>query len=70
MNPGSSPEKPAVEDNIRRTVERTALRKVRRALDALQAEEASERRLRWIVYVIGALLALLLIGFVTSLASP
>jgi hypothetical protein len=63
------PLKPAIDDNIQRTVERTALRKVRRLLDALQAEEESDRRLRRIVYIVGAALALLLIWFVAGLVS-
>ena len=40
------PNKPVIDDNVRRTVERTALRKIRRVLDALECEEREDRRFR------------------------
>jgi hypothetical protein len=63
-----SPEKqPAMHDNIRRTVERTALRKVRNVLDEVGAEEAADRRLRRLAYAISGVVVLLLCFFVASL---
>jgi hypothetical protein len=61
------PNKPVIEDNVRRTVERTALRKVRGVLDALQRDEQDDRRFRLGVYAVCGLLVLLLIWFVTGL---
>jgi hypothetical protein len=66
--PSRSPEKqPAIDDNIQRTVERTALRKVRNVLDAVGAEEAADRRVRRLAYLVSGVLLLLLIIFVLSL---
>jgi len=61
------PNKPAIDDNIQRTVERTALRKVRGALDALEREEHDDRRFRQRVYAVCGILVLLLILIVAVL---
>ncbi len=63
-----SPEqKPAIDQNIRRTVEKTALKKVRNVLDEIGAEEAADRRVRRIAYGIAGVVLLLLILFVAGL---
>ncbi|HEV8645244.1 MAG TPA: hypothetical protein VGR01_06710 [Burkholderiales bacterium] len=67
MDPQPPPNKPVIDDNIRRTVERTALRKVRGMLDALEREEQDDRRFRTRVYVVCGVLVLLLIWFVGEL---
>ena len=59
--------KPVIEDNIRRTVERTALRKIRGVLDALEREEQEDRRFRLGIYAVCGTLVLLLIWFVADL---
>ena len=45
MSTDSNPDKSALSDNIQRTVERTALRKVRKLVDELDAEETAKHRL-------------------------
>lgn len=49
----------AIEANAQRTVEQTALRKVRKALDQIEEAEAARRRMLRLVLIAGALLALL-----------
>ena len=64
------PEKqPAIDQNIQRTVERAALRKVRNLLDEIGAEEADDRRMRGYAYLASGVLLLLLIFFIASLLS-
>ena len=60
MGQKSQTNKPAIDDNIQRTVERTALRKVRGALDALEREAQDDRRFRQRVFALCGVLALLL----------
>jgi hypothetical protein len=67
MQPSSPEKHPANDDNIQRTIERTALRKVRRVLDEVGAEEAAVRRLRRLAYISSGFLLPLLILFVASL---
>ena len=67
MEPKPPPNKPVIDDNVRRTVERTALRKVRGVLDALEREEQDDRRFRFGVYAVCAVLVILLIWFVVGL---
>ena len=67
MDPKPLTNKPVIDDNVRRTVERTALRKVRSVLDALEREEQNDRRLRLGIYAVCSVLALLLIWFVAGL---
>jgi hypothetical protein len=45
MTTDSNPDKNAIAENIQRTVERTALRKVRKLVDELDAEESAKYRL-------------------------
>lgn len=66
-NPKPPPDRVLLDVNVRRTVERTALRKVRRVLDAQEREEQNDRRLRMRVYAACGLLVLLLIWFVGGL---
>ncbi len=47
----------AIEEHAQRTVERSALRKVRKALDRIEAAETAERRTLRKVLVVCALLA-------------
>lgn len=63
----SPQQKPAIDQNIRRTVEKTALKKVRNVLDEIGAEEAADRRVRRIAYGIAGVVLLLLILFVAGL---
>lgn len=63
----SPQQKPAIDQNIRRTVEKTALKKVRNVLDEIGAEEAADRRVRRIAYGIAGFVLLLLILFVAGL---
>ncbi len=49
----------AIEEHAQRTVEQTALRKVRKTLDSIKEEEAAERRTLRRVLVVCAILALL-----------
>ena len=66
-NPKPPRSKAALDDNVRRTVERTALRKVRGVLDAQEREEQDDRRLRLGVYGVCGVLVLLLIWIVGKL---
>jgi len=52
-------DKAAIEEHAQRTAERTALRKVRKALDRIDAAETSERRVLRKVLLVCALLAVL-----------
>ncbi|MEK6211571.1 MAG: hypothetical protein AABM64_14580 [Pseudomonadota bacterium] len=67
MDTKPPPNKPVIDDNVHRTVERTALRKVRSVLDALEREELNDRRFRLGVYAVCGVLVLLLIWFVAGL---
>jgi len=67
MDPKPPPNKPVIDDNVRRTVERTALRKVRSVLGALEREEQNDRRFRLGVYAACGVQVLLLIWFVAGL---
>lgn len=67
MEAESPPNKPVIDDNIQRTVERTALRKVRSVLDALGREERHDRRLLQGVFAVCGVLFLLLILMVAIL---
>ncbi len=67
MDPKPPPDKQIFDDNVRRTVERTALRKVRGVLDALEREEQEDRRFRLGIYAVCGTLVLLLIWFVAAL---
>ena len=66
-NPKPPPDRALVDDNVRRTVERTALRKVRGVLDALEREEQNDRRFRLGIYAACGFLVLLLILIVVVL---
>ena len=66
-NPKPPRSKAALDDNVRRTVERTALRKVRGVLDGQEREEQDDRRLRLGVYGVCGVLVLLLIWIVGKL---
>jgi hypothetical protein len=57
----------ALDDNVRRTVERTALRKVRGVLDVLERKDQDDRRFRLGVYAACGFLVLLMIWFVAGL---
>ena len=67
MHIRSPEQKPAIDQNIPRTVEKTALKKVRNVLDEIGAEEAADRRVRRIAYGIAGVVLLLLILFVAGL---
>ena len=67
MVPKPPPNKPVIDDNVQRTVERTALRRVRGVLDALEREEHDDRRFRPGVYAVCGVLALLLIWIVAEM---
>jgi hypothetical protein len=67
MDPKPPPNKPVIDDNVRRTVERSALRKVRGVLDALEREEQEDRRFRLGIYAVCGVLVLLLIWIVADL---
>lgn len=67
MDPKPPPNKSAIDDNVQRTVERTALRKVREVLDAVKREEEDDRRFRLGVYAVCGVLLLLLISIVAVL---
>lgn len=67
MDPKPPPNKSAIDDNVQRTVERTALRKVREVLDAVKREEEDDRRFRLGVYAVCGVLLLLLIWIVAVL---
>ena len=66
-NPKPPPDRALLDVNVRRTVERTALRKIRSVLDAQEREEQNDRRFRLGVYAVCGLLVLLLIWFVAGL---
>ncbi len=67
MDPKPPPSKPVIDDDVQRTVERTALRKVRGVLDALERDEHDDRRFRLGVYAVCGVLALLLIWIVADM---
>jgi hypothetical protein len=66
-NPKPPPDRALLDDNVRRTVEQTALRKVRGVLDALEREEQNDRRFRMGIYAACGFLVLLLILIVVML---
>ncbi len=71
MTTDLNPDKSAIADNIQRTVERTALRKVRNLVDELDAEETAKSRLGkralMIAVVVGTLaMAWLVSGLIAS----
>ena len=66
-NPKPLPDRVLLDVNVRRTVERTALKKVRSVLDAQEREEQNDQRLRMGVYAACGVLVLLLIWFVGGL---
>ena len=66
-NPNPPPDRALVDDNVRRTVERTALRKIRNVLDALEGDEQNDRRFRLGIYAASSFLVLLLILIVVML---
>ena len=67
MDPKPPANKHVIEDNVRRTVERTALRKIRNVLDALEGDEQHDRRFRLGIYAASTFLVLLLILIVVIL---
>ena len=67
MDPKPPPNKPVIDDNVQRTVERTALRKVRGLLDELELQERADRRFRLGVYAVCSVLVMLLILIVVML---
>lgn len=67
MDPKPPPNKSAIDDNVQRTVERTAFRKVREVLDALEREENDGRRFRLGAYAVCGVLLLLLTWIVAVL---
>ena len=66
-NPKPPPDRVLLDDNVRRTVEQTALRKVRGVLDTLEREEQKDQRFRVGIYAACGFLVLLLIWFVGGL---
>ena len=70
MDPEPQPGKPVIDDNVQRTVERTALRKVRGVLDALEREEQDDRRFHQVVYAVCGVLFLLLVLIIAMLVLP
>jgi len=52
-------ERAAIEEHAQRTVEQTALRRVRKTLDEIEAAEAGERRTLLKILIVCAILALL-----------
>lgn len=52
-------ERAAIEEHAQRTVEQTALRKVRKTLDGIEADETGERRALRKVVIVCAILAAL-----------
>lgn len=52
-------ERAAIEEHAQRTVEQTALRKVRKTLDGIEAAEAGERRTLRRILIVCAILVLL-----------
>jgi hypothetical protein len=71
MNPGTDIDKNVMAENIQRTVEHTALRKVRNLVDDLEAEETAKSRLEKraliIAFVVVSLFAVWLVhGLIAS----
>lgn len=62
-------ERAAIEEHAQRTVERTALRKVRRTIDAIEAAEVVKRRTLRYVLIACAILAVLGAWFFWGLIS-
>jgi hypothetical protein len=60
-------ERAAIEEHAQRTVEQTALRKVRKTLDGIEAAEASRRHTLRYALILCAILALLGIWFFSDL---
>ena len=68
MTTESGLDKNAIADNIERTVQRTALRKVRTLADELNAEEAAKKRLETRALIIAAIVcSVIMVWFVTGL---
>ena len=67
MNPSSPSNKTGSHDNVQRTVERDALRRIRNVLDTMEREEHHDRRFRLGVYAVCGVLVLLLILIVAML---
>jgi hypothetical protein len=68
MTSESDLHKNAIADNIERTVQRTALRKVRKLADALNAEEAAKKRLETRALIIAAIVcSVIMVWFVAGL---
>ena len=68
MTAESGLDKNAIADNIERTVQRTALRKVRTLADELNAEEAAKKRLETRALIIAAIVcSVIMVWFVTGL---
>ena len=59
MEPPQDIDHAAIEEHAQRTVEQTALRKVRKTLDEIERAQAAERRTLRKILVVCALLALL-----------
>ena len=57
--PQNDPDRAAIEEHARRTVERAALRKVRKALDRMEEAETGHRRMLRRALILCALLAVL-----------
>lgn len=70
MDPEPPFGKPVNDDNVQRTVERTALRKVRGVLEALEREEQLDRRFRRGIYAVCGVLFLLLVLIIAMLVLP
>ncbi|HYN27840.1 MAG TPA: hypothetical protein VES94_06030 [Burkholderiales bacterium] len=66
-NPKPPPDRVLLDDNVRKTVERTALRKIRNVLDALEGDDQNDRRFRVGVYAACGFLVLLVILIVVML---
>ena len=68
MTSESDLDKNAMADNIERTVQRTALRKVRKLADELNAEEVAKNRLGRRALIIATIVcSVIMVWFVTSL---
>ena len=67
MNTESGIDKEAINENIRQTVERVALRNVRKLADELEAEQVAKRRLEKraliIAFIVGTVFAVGLVVF-------
>ena len=70
MNTESGIDKEAINENIRQTIERVALRNVRKLADELEAEQAAKRRLEKraliIAFAVGTVFAVGLVVFLIS----